>query len=30
MFLQLPRFNRGVWKKLEMQVRNWVVEYDSL
>jgi endonuclease G len=27
---QLSRFNRGVWKKLEMQVRNWAVEYDSL
>jgi endonuclease G len=27
---QLPRFNRGVWKKLEMQVRNWADEYDSL
>jgi endonuclease G len=27
---QLPRFNRGVWKKMEMQVRNWAVEYDSL
>ncbi len=27
---QLPRFNREVWKKLEMQVRNWAVEYDSL
>jgi endonuclease G len=27
---QLPRFNRGVWKKLEMQVRNWAVENDSL
>ena len=27
---QMPRFNRGVWKKLEMQVRNWAVEYDSL
>lgn len=27
---QLPRFNRGVWKKLEMQVRNWAIEYDSL
>ena len=27
---QVPRFNRGVWKKLEMQVRNWAVEYDSL
>jgi endonuclease G len=27
---QLPHFNRGVWKKLEMQVRIWAVEYDSL
>ena len=27
---QLPRFNRGVWKKLEIQVRNWAVEYDSM
>jgi len=27
---QVPRFNRGIWKKLEMQVRNWAVEYDSL
>ena len=27
---QVTRFNRGVWKKLEMQVRNWAVEYDSL
>ena len=27
---QLPRFNRGVWKKLEEQVRKWAVEYDSL
>jgi len=27
---QFPRFNRGVWKKLEMQVRNWAVEFDSL
>jgi endonuclease G len=27
---QVPRFNRGVWKKLEMQVRNWAVENDSL
>jgi endonuclease G len=27
---QEPRFNRGIWKKLEMQVRNWAVEYDSL
>jgi endonuclease G len=27
---QLPRFNLGVWKKLEMQMRNWAVEYDNL
>ncbi len=27
---QASRFNRGVWKKLEMQVRSWAVEYDSL
>ena len=27
---QLPRFNRGVWKKLEMQVRRWASSYDSL
>jgi endonuclease G len=27
---QVPRFNRGIWKKLEMQVRNWAVENDSL
>ena len=27
---QLPRFNRVVWKKLEMEVRNWAVEFDSL
>lgn len=27
---QLPRFNRGVWKSLETQVRNWAIEYDSL
>ena len=27
---QVPRFNRGVWKKLEMQVRKWAVEFDSL
>ena len=27
---QDPRFNRGVWKKLEMQVRNWAITYDSL
>jgi endonuclease G len=27
---QVPRLNRGIWKKLEMQVRNWANEYDSL
>jgi len=27
---QNPSFNRGIWKKLEEQVRNWAVEYKSL
>jgi len=27
---QVPSFNRGIWNKLENQVRNWAVEYDSL
>ena len=27
---QVASFNRGVWKKLETQVRNWAIEYDSL
>ena len=27
---QVPSFNRGIWKKLETQVRNWAIEYDSL
>ena len=27
---QDPSFNRGIWKKLEDQVRNWAVEKDSL
>ena len=27
---QIPRFNRWIWKKMEMQVRNWAIEYDSL
>ena len=27
---QVASFNRGVWKKLETQVRNWTIEYDSL
>jgi endonuclease G len=30
MSAQLPGFNRGVWKVLEGQVRNWAIEYDSL
>ena len=27
---QTPSFNRGIWKKLEEQVRGWASEYDSL
>jgi endonuclease G len=27
---QLPGFNRGIWKQLEEQTRNWAIEYDSL
>jgi endonuclease G len=27
---QLPAFNRGVWKRLETEVRNWAVEKDSI
>ena len=27
---QEPNFNRGVWKKLEEQVREWAIQYDSL
>ncbi len=27
---QIPGFNRGIWKKLEEQVRDWACEYDSL
>ncbi len=27
---QLPAFNRGVWKKLETEVRNWAIEKDSI
>lgn len=27
---QLPSFNRGIWKKLEEQVRDWAQMYDSL
>ena len=25
---QVPQFNRGIWKSLETQVRNWAIEYD--
>jgi endonuclease G len=27
---QLPAFNRGIWKKLEEQVRDWAGEYGSV
>ena len=27
---QLPGFNRGIWKKLESEVRNWALEKDSI
>ncbi len=27
---QLPGFNRGIWKKLEEQVRGWAQDYDSI
>ena len=27
---QKPSFNRGVWKKLEEKVRNWILISDSL
>ncbi len=27
---QTPSFNRGIWKKLEEQVRQWALEKDSL
>jgi len=27
---QDPSFNRGIWKKLEEQVRSWAVVYDSV
>jgi endonuclease G, mitochondrial len=27
---QLPDFNRGIWQRVEQQVRNWAQEYDSL
>jgi endonuclease G len=27
---QLPAFNRGIWKKLESEVRSWALEKDSV
>lgn len=27
---QVPSFNRGIWKKLEEQVRNWAVQFDDI
>lgn len=27
---QVPNFNRGIWKKLEEQVRQWAIENNSL
>lgn len=27
---QIPSFNRGIWKKLEEQVREWVIQNDKL
>lgn len=27
---QLPGFNRGIWKRLEEQVRSWAVELDTI
>ncbi len=27
---QLPAFNTGIWSKLERQVRDWAVAYDSI
>ena len=27
---QIPGFNRGIWKKLEEQVRSWAIENDSI
>ena len=27
---QKPQFNRGIWKKLEDQVRKWAKQYDTL
>lgn len=27
---QIPAFNRGIWKRLESEVRNWAMEKDSI
>jgi endonuclease G len=27
---QLPDFNRGIWQRVEQQVRNWAVDYDTI
>ena len=27
---QVPSFNRGIWKKLEEQVRNWAVQFEDI
>jgi endonuclease G len=27
---QVPSFNRGIWKKLEEQVRDWAVQFDEV
>ena len=27
---QYPELNRGVWKKLEEKIRDWIVTHDSL
>ena len=27
---QLPRFNRGIWKKLESKVRTWAKKYNNI
>jgi len=27
---QLASFNRGIWKKLEIQIRKWTIKFDSL
>lgn len=27
---QVPRFNRGIWKKLESKVRDWAIEFGTV